>query len=249
MAIEFWNIDLSIKYDDFKVIIPIVGGLIGFIIYWFTRQSEKIKEKFIDRFGADNGMVKFIVYTRYLGGMTIGLIPVVIYFIVFPETTLAQIGLGFYYETIFTILMWTIILSAILIPLVSFSARKPKNLANFPQIRVEEWTRKTMGLNLFSWIIYLLGYEIMFRGLLLFPLVKEIGLWPAIAVNIGIYSSTHILKGLDEAIGAIPLSIVFCLLSVYSGSIWIAFLAHIAIAWTNSIMALKHHPDMHFLRE
>jgi membrane protease YdiL (CAAX protease family) len=102
--------------------------------------------------------------------------------------------------------------------------------------------------NLFSWAFYLLGYELFFRGILLFPLVAKIGLWPAIAVNIGLYSATHIPKGLNEAVGAIPLSVVLCLLSVSTGTIWIAFLVHVAMAWTNSLASLKFHPEMKIIK-
>ena len=44
-------------------------------------------------------------------------------------------------------------------------------------------------------------------------------MWPAIAINIALYSATHILKGLDETIGAIPLGFVLCLLTISSGTI------------------------------
>ena len=101
-------------------------------------------------------------------------------------------------------------------------------------------------LNLLGWAIYLFGYEFLFRGILLFPLAETVGVWPAIAVNIALYSATHIPKGLDETLGAIPLGLVLCWLTLASGTIWIAFLVHVAMAWTNSLTALKHHPDIHY---
>ena len=98
--------------------------------------------------------------------------------------------------------------------------------------------------NALGWTIYLFGYEILFRGILLFPLVTEFGVWQAIAVNVALYSATHIPKGLDETIGAIPLGIVLSLLTLQTGTIWIAFLVHVTMALTNSFTALKHHPEM-----
>ena len=63
------------------------------------------------------------------------------------------------------------------------------------------------------------------------------------------YIGAHLLKKLtdsDETIGAIPLGIVLCLLTATSGTIWIAFIVHVAMAWTNSITALRFHPEINY---
>ena len=249
MTYEVLNIDLVLNRQDLRVFIPVVGGLIGFIIFWFTQKSIKVKQKFLNKHGADQGYAKFIMFTRYLGGFSMGVLPAVAFLIAFPDTSLSQLGLGLYKETLLATILWTVGLSAVLIPLVSFNARKPKNLINYPQIRAREWNSKMVRGNLAVWVVYLLGYEFLFRGVLLFPLVEEIGLWPAIAVNICMYSGTHIPHGREVTIGTIPLSIVFCLLSVQTGTIWIAFFVHIAIAWTNTLTALKHNPEMKIVKK
>ncbi len=248
MMIEVLNIDLSFDRQDLRVLIPVVGGLIGFIIFWFTQKSEKLKHKFLDKYGTDLGYARFIMFTRYLGGFSMGVLPALAFFIAFPNTTLSQLGLGFNEKTFLTSILWIAGLSAVVIPLASFSARKPKHLVNYPQIRARKWDTKMILSNLASWAIYLLGYEFLFRGVLFFPLVEEIGLWPAIAVNIGMYSGTHIPKGIEETIGAIILSIILCLLTVQTGTIWIAFFVHVAMAWTNTLTALKHNPDMKIVK-
>ena len=236
--------DYTFYSTDLHVFIPVVAGLLGFIIFWFTQKSEKLKQKAINRHGNDKGYSRFINSTRHLGGFTIGVLPLLAYLIAFPGTRLSEVGLTLYSDTILKTLLWIAGLSIVLIIMASFSARKPENLVNYPQIRAKEWTRKMIVLNMLSWAVYLLGYELFFRGVLLFPLVESIGLWPAIAINIGLYSATHIPKGLSETIGAIPLAIVLCLLSVSTGTIWIAFFVHLAMAWTNFLTALKHNPDM-----
>ena len=137
-------------------------------------------------------------------------------------------------------------LSALTIPLAYFSAKKPKNLLNYPQIRAKVWTKKMVFINAVGWFLYLFGYEFLFRGVLLIPLIEPLGMWPAIAINVALYSATHIPKGLDETIGAIPLGFVLCLLTISSGTIWIAFIVHVFMAWTNTFTALKFHPDMQF---
>jgi membrane protease YdiL (CAAX protease family) len=177
-----------------------------------------------------------------------GVSPTVICLFFLPDYSLADYGLTILPKTTLFSVIWTLGLSALVIPLAYISAKKPKNLVNYPQIRAKVWTNRTVFINALGWFIYLFGYEFLFRGTLLFPLVDTLGVWPAIAINIALYSATHIPKGLDETIGAIPLGLVLCLLTLQSGTIWIAFLVHVAMAWTNSFTALKFHPDIHYKR-
>ena len=173
-----------------------------------------------------------------------GIFPTIICLIFLPEITLADLGLTLIYETSLFSLFWIFVLSAIIVPLTYLSAQKPKNLANYPQIRAKVWSKKMLFINALGWFLYLFGYEFLFRGVLLIPLIEPLGMWPAIAINIALYSATHIPKGLDETIGAIPLGFTLCLLTISSGTIWIAFIVHVVIAWTNTFTALKFHPDM-----
>ncbi|MFO7722243.1 MAG: hypothetical protein R6V49_03375, partial [Bacteroidales bacterium] len=53
--------------------------------------------------------------------------------------------------------------------------------------------------------------------------------------------------GLGETIGAGVLGLVLCILTLHSGTIWIAFMVHVAMALTNSFTALKFHPDMQYI--
>lgn len=241
--------DITFYHADLKVFIPIVGGLAGFAIFWFTQNSEKLKASFIKKYGHDIGYAKFVIYTRYLGAFSIGILPFFAFVVAFPETTLSELGLGIQKETILSAVLWSLGLMAIIVPLTAISARKPENLINYPQIRAKEWNRRMISGNLLAWAVYLLGYEFLFRGVLLFPLVEGIGLWPAIAVNIGMYSGTHIPKGLKETLAAIPFSVVLCLLTIHTGSIWIAYFVHVAMAWTNSLTSLKLNPEMKIVKK
>ena len=173
-----------------------------------------------------------------------GILPTFLILIVLPELTLADLGFTLIYETSLFSLLWILGLSILIIPLVYFSAQKPKNLVNYPQIRAKVWSKKMLFINALGWFLYIFGYEFLFRGVLLIPLIEPLGMWPAIAINIALYSATHIPKGLDETIGAIPLGFVLCLLTISSGTIWIAFIVHVVMAWTNTFTALKFHPDM-----
>lgn len=241
-------VDFNWKSNTLTSVLPILLSLVFFVAYWFTAQSDRIKSSFYGKYDKDIASVKHIFFTKYMGFLLMGVAPTVICLIFLPDFSLADYGLTILPETTLFSVVWTFGLCALVIPLAYISAKKPKNLVNYPQIRATIWTTKTVFINALGWFIYLFGYEFLFRGTLLFPLVDTLGVWPAIAINIALYSATHIPKGLDETIGAIPLGLVLCLLTLQSGTIWIAFLVHVAMAWTNSFTALKFHPDIHYKR-
>jgi len=243
--VDFFSVDTSWETVDTRVVVPVFVTLVFFILYWFTAQSKKIKTAFFKQNTADQGSIKHIFFTKVFGFISMGVVPVSLCLFFIPEVSLAQYGLTFIPETALFTFIWTVGLSILVIPLAYFSAKKPKNLQNYPQIRAKLWTRKTLFINLLGWALYLFGYEFLFRGVLFIPLVEPLGVWPAIVINIALYSATHIPKGLDETLGAIPLGLVLCLLTLASGTIWIAFFVHLAMAWTNSLTALKYNTETH----
>lgn len=239
-----FKIDWTWTDLDLRISLPLLLTLAFFSIYWFTSKSEKIKKRFYDKYDHDQASLKHIFFTKYFGFISMGILPTIFCLVFLPELTLADLGLTFIYKTAQFSIFWILGLSILIIPLVYFSAKKPKNLVNYPQIRAKVWTKKMVFINALGWFLYLFGYEFLFRGILLIPLIEPLGMWPAIAINIALYSATHIPKGLDETIGAIPLGFVLCLLTISSGTIWIAFIVHVVMAWTNTFTALKFHPEM-----
>lgn len=241
------NIDLTFNYQDLRIIIPTVGGLLGFIIYWFTWRSEHFQHYMLSKYGEDIGRANIVIFTKIFGGFTMGILPVTAYMIAFPATTFAELGFNLNPNTSIITLVWIVGLGGVMMFLVWKNARKPESLKYYPQIRAKNWTKSTMVMNIIAWVIYLLGYELLFRGILLFPLVEKIGLWPAIAINLVLYSGTHLTKGLKETVGSIPLCIIFCLVSVQVGNFWVAASVHIIMALTNELTSFKHHPDMKYI--
>ena len=241
---SLYTIDWTWTALDLKICLPILLTLVFFSIYWFTSKSKKIRERFYIKYDHDQASLKHIFFTKYFGFFSMGIFPTIICLFYLPELTLADLGLTLIYETSLFSLLWILGLSILIVPLVYFSAKNPKNLLNYPQIRAKVWTKKMIFVNAFGWFLYLFGYEFLFRGVLLIPLLEPLGMWPAITINIALYSATHIPKGLDETIGAIPLGFVLSLLTISSGTIWIAFIVHVVMAWTNTFTALKFHPDM-----
>lgn len=237
--------DFAWQKENITTVLPVSISVVTFIIYWFTTKSEKIKSFFFRKFNFDDASAYHITFLRIVGFLTMGFVSGILCLIFIPDYSLKDYGLYYNPETALPAALWSLGLMVIIIPVAFLGARKPANLVNYPQIRARLWTRKIIVMNIAGWIIYLFGYEFLFRGILLFPLAGDLGVWPAIAINVAFYSISHVPKGLNETVGAIILGLVLCILTLATGTIWTAFFTHVALALTNSFTAMKYHPDMH----
>ena len=235
MNIPAWNANYLEPILAFALV------TIGFSVYHFVCISVRVKSKYLAKFGEVRGNTKFLWMTRYLGAMTIGIFPAIILLLITGKG-LEDYGVAF--KNHLTSLAWIGGLACIIIPMNFFNSKKEKNLAFYPNVREKEWTKKMVATNAFTWVAYLFGYELMFRGLLLFATVPLLGEWPAIVLNAAIYALVHVPKNLEETIGAIPLGVVLCLITLTTGTIWVAFFVHITLALSNFFFSLKHHPEM-----
>jgi membrane protease YdiL (CAAX protease family) len=237
------SLQLMPKDTIFFVTILVVSG--GFMAYYFMSKSEKLKNSFIQKFGKEKTLIRWVVFERLLGVLFFGIIPLAT-LPVFFEKGIASYGISS--DNLLTSLYWVLGLSPLLITMNYFNCKKEDNLAMYPQIRVNEWDTRLLLLSAFSWTAYLLAYEFMFRGYLLFVSVQYLGVWPAIALNIAIYALVHVPKGIKEAIGALPLGVVLGIITIQTGNIWVAFVVHIVLALSNEWFSLRAHPEMKFTR-
>jgi len=224
------NTLFSLSGKELSAVLILAVFILSFLVYW------KI-------FSAAQGNTNKILKARLSGAVLLGLIPTSV-FLLTTEYTFSAIGYGYAKGSGLLIVTASIFLSLLAVVLNAFNSRNPDNLIHYPQIREKLWDRKLILLNAATWVIYLIGYEMLFRGLLLFPLVDIMGVWPAVLVNAALYSVTHIPKGMNEAVGAVFLGIILCVLTLFSGSIWIAVIVHIALGLSNSFFSLKNQKSM-----
>jgi len=86
------------------------------------------------------------------------------------------------------------------------------------------------------WVIYLLPYEFLLRGLLLPELVSYVNPMIAVLINSVVYALAHIQQGKREMLGALMFGILLCFVTLLTLNFWCAFIAHIALALTNSFI-------------
>jgi len=133
----------------------------------------------------------------------------------------------------------------VLVPGIWFSARNPSQWAFYPRVRTHHWSGALLRDNGLSWAFYLVGYELLFRGLLLYPLVDSFGTWPGLTVMTALYVLVHLPHASPgETLGCFPMGILLGAVGLASGTVLAAILAHIMIALTNDFGVIRANPEL-----
>jgi len=223
----------------------IVYILTAFLLFWILYFGGRY---YINRISRDKEtyQLRFVLYHRVTGFLLFGLIPVGLGLQFFPEY---WNDWGLLLDNIALLSWWTFSLVVLMIPFNLYVVHTKVNQQMYPQMRLQTWTPLLFILNALQWMLYLVAYEFLFRGLLFFSSIQALPLWLAIAVNAVIYALVHIPKGRREILGAIPFGILLCLGCYYTGSFWFAFFIHTFQAVFNEYHSIKANPAMHFKGE
>lgn len=225
-----------------------------YLIYWLTIESVSVRERFSRGRDPGQSSLRFFLFNKLWGGFWFGVVCTLIARLLFPEYSLSRIGLALPGpgKPAITAVISGLILIPLLITVAWLKnrgiARNGGDFGRYPEIGMKTWTAKTFAINAVFWALYLFAYELLFRGILLFLLAAELGVWPAIGINIALYSAVHIPKGAQEAVGALFLGFVFCILALITTSVLIPFLAHTAMAIANCQSAFHYRTDTRYLR-
>lgn len=79
-------------------------------------------------------------------------------------------------------------------------------------------------------LLFLISYEIWFRGYFLNDLISVFPTPVAIGINVFLYALIHIFGGTKEALGSIGFGIILCLLVVALGNVWPAIFIHLSLS-------------------
>lgn len=225
--------------------------IVLFLIYWFPIESKKLRDSFSRHYGEDRGSLYFFIFNKLWGSFWFGIVGTFIAFLLIPFGRLREIGFVFppSGDPLRLTLFWSLVLLPPAILLTFFKSRsiakKGGDFGRYPEIGAGPWGFSSFFIHIFFWSLYLLAYELMFRGYLLFLLIGPLGPWPAIGINIALYSAVHVPKGPQEAIGALFLGFLLCLVSLQTGNILVAFTVHVVLAVMNGIGAVIYRKDIH----
>lgn len=237
--------DFEWQPGDFPVVLVILLLTIGFVAYWFLAESPTVRRWVTGNKVASAPSARWVVSQKLLGVLFLGVIPLSVVLGVLPYSLL-DYGLGF--ANTGTSLLWVLGLAMVIFPLNIRAARRPQNLDYYPMIRSTRWTPRLVLINSTATILYLFAYELLFRGILLSVCTATLGVWPAIAINIALYSTTHLPKGPAETIGAIPFGLLVCYITLTTGTIWVAVVVHVILSLSNDYLSVQYNPSMQFVR-
>ena len=179
--------------------------------------------------------------TEDVGGGVHGVLPAVL-MVRFTEWSLPDLGCFWTLEAPSDVWLWWVVLVGCTLFLSMATAKQ--GAKNYPQIRAKHWSWATMVISAGGWLVYLLAYEFMFRGYLLFPLAAEWGFWPAAAASTLLYSLTHFHKGKGEVLWCLPVGILTCYMTYETGSLALTFLGHLVVSWYNTAYHVRRNKDM-----
>jgi membrane protease YdiL (CAAX protease family) len=211
----------------------------GWAVYALLGGSGRLQERFYSRFGPRTGAIRHTTFQRLLMACCFGIVPLAV-------SVVLDLDLGRFCRlprASGPAALW----SGLLFLAAGFGSyfnpelRRPGG--RYPQMKLTEWTRPLVAYNLLLWALFLVAYEFMYRGILLYSLLPY-GVGLAVTINAALYALTHVHKGLTETLAAAPFGVALCLLTVATGSFWTAAFIHVSLAVGNGLGAIRFRPDI-----
>lgn len=233
--------DLNWDPDYLKPVLVLFSSSLGFVLYYFTSTSQALKSYLQKNYTAEKASVLLVISEKILGFFFLGVVPALALFSLLG-IPFGKLGLEIQESPIS--ILWTVLI-CIVVFLMNFVVPKSEaHLEIYPQIRVNNWGWSLLILDTLGWVVYLLAYELLFRGILLFVLAPLWGVWPAILISTALYALAHVPIQMKEAFGAFPFGILLSMMTLYTGSIWMAFFIHLSLAVSNNLFCIYQHPEM-----
>jgi hypothetical protein len=211
----------------------------GWAVYAFLGGSGRLQERFHARFGPRTGAIRHTTFQRLLMACCFGIVPLAV-------SLLLHLDLGRFCrlpQPSGSPALWSLALFLAAGFGSYFNPQLRRPGARYPQMKLTEWTRPLIAYNILLWALFLVAYEFMYRGLLLYSLLPY-GMGIAVTVNTALYALTHIHKGFIETIAAAPFGVALCLLTLATGSFWTAAFIHVSLAVGNGLGAVRFRPDI-----
>jgi len=232
---------MGISREVFLAVAAIFSVILFFGIYYLMT-GRKVFNKLITNQSVSQESKDF-VSDKFTGILMTGVLPFIV-FILAAGIPVSEIGMKTGNMNRFGYLFAGLIV--ITIGSAFFSSKSPNVQRSAPELRIKLWHTRHIILSSLTWLVYLFGYELFFRGILWFLCFNVFGFWWAVIINVALYSLVHVPKGKLVTYGAIPLGLLLCTLSYFTGSFLPAFLIHSAMAISTELFSVYHSPGFQY---
>lgn len=224
-----------------ETVFSIVLSLLAYVFFLVIFYSNHISRTLSRKLGKEKSNIYRVLLQRGTGILVYGIIPAFLVSLAFSKK-LSAYGLAL--KNLTESLCWALGLSLVIIPISLLTGKNPANHKKYPEIQTADWTAGLLVTSSLSWILYLFAYELLLRGILFFSCLRSFGLWPAVWINISIYTVFHLHKGWKEMAGSVFLGFAFCFLTYKTGTIWASLFGHIVLALSNEWASIYFNPRM-----
>ncbi len=210
--------------------------------YYFTAFSNNTP-KWFKKIYFENHATYLFLFQKLSGFLMLGPIAALLFYPFFQpnwKKTYLHIDVNISIFILLTILIPLIVI------LIYFSSKNKDIFKRIPHMRHKKWDFKKIFTSITGWGLYLLGYEFIFRKLLLFSWTEAYGILTAVVVNTAVYSAFHLPNGRKETLASLFFGVVLCLISLQTGSFIPAFILHFTLSASTEMFSIYHNPEMEF---
>ena len=237
--------NFQLNSSEGRISLVIFCVILFFYLYYYIAHSTFLARFSGNKYKQDTQIELFRFFAQKLTGFVfLGLMPGILYYF-FIDHSLGKFG--FSLSMLQSNISIILILAAIIV-LVLFLTQKANPQRSSLQIDLKEWTPALFVFNALGWTLYLIGYEFLFRGILLNECSAIFGFWPAIAINVVIYSAIHMVNGKDQAIGALVFGTIACYFVLTRGTILIPVFMHITLSVFSDFFSIRLNPNYRFAK-
>ncbi|MBC6996786.1 CPBP family intramembrane metalloprotease [Neolewinella lacunae] len=232
------------------LILSLLTGTLGFILWYALSPSLRLPKSFQIQYDVNSSYFSRILRRRLLGAFLFGGVPLlmVFWFKWLGDISLVDLGISFAWSP--AVGYWLLGLLPVTLLFNFLSTRGRAHLLEYPEIRLTCWTPLMCICSAFFWLLYLVGMEFLFRGMVLQSVFMNTGsTWLALLVSTGMYGMIHYFKNNRISVGSIPYGLIMAYATLESGSLLPTIIVHVVGAWTTEWTALYLHPEVRVQRQ
>ena len=157
--------------NEFETILVLGGSTFAFCLTHYLFHPNVIEQRLKDP-------IKAYYISKVLSGFLMSFVALgVLYYTGFDLHIFTPTVADFIFGSVFALTLFVM-----LFPLFVVSAKDPNMQSHYPELRVSKRNRALVVQSAIVWFVYLMGYEFLIRGAVLYYGVERWGFWNGMTV-------------------------------------------------------------------